>query len=639
MCGISGIALGGGGQVSPDLLRAMNRAMVHRGPDGEGYFEKDHIGLGHRRLSIIDLAGGGQPIYNEDNTVVVVFNGEIYNYRELSRELVECGHRFSTQSDTEVLVHLYEEYGEEMLPKLRGMFAFALYDLRNDRLLLARDRFGIKPLYYHARNGNLYFASEIKPLIAAGYVPEVNRQGVHLYLQSRFAHGDETLFQGVFRLPEGALLRWERGQWDVRRYYANPVIGGPDDDRDFQGLFESAFSDAVASHMVSDVPVGAYLSGGIDSSAVVAEMMARTGHPVQTFCVDFAGSMSEASTAEETARLLGCNHHTVFCGATELMALPDVIRCLEEPVGDPVVVAQYMLSKATRDAGIKVVMTGDGADEILGGYQYLAAIIRAMHWQPFIPASLAGAIASAAQRMPLRLVEALSNIPLGVAAEARNRLAWMIRRLPNATMGEYYDLLLALYRPDELQDLYTPEFFQETGRFAAGSFAGEPAGSTIEDQVLSLQYRKWLPANINLKQDKLAMAHSVETRIPFLDHPLAELVATFPARVKLNGRRNKILLRQAARHWHLPKAVTRGKKVPFHLPLGQSIADKRVWDMMEDNLTPQRVKMRGLVKYEYVSNLKERAKAGDYLVGKKLFSLVILELWFRIFIDGENVGI
>lgn len=637
MCGICGIAMGGSGPVSSKILRAMNQAMVHRGPDGEGYFEGGHIGLGHRRLSIIDLAGGGQPLYNEDKTIVVVFNGEIYNYRKLTQELEARGHHFSTRSDTEVLVHLYEEHSEEMLAKLRGMFAFALYDLRNDCLLLARDRFGIKPLYYHERNGNLYFASEIKPLIAAGYVPEVNRQGVHLYLQSRFAHGDETLFRQVFRLPEGSLLRWQRGQWEVRRFYANPTISGSDDGRDFQELFENAFSDAVASHMVADVPVGAYLSGGIDSSAVVAEMITRTDHPVQTFCVDFAGGMSEAPTAEQTARLLGCDHHTVFCGATELLSLPQVIRSLEEPVGDPVIVAQYFLSRATRDAGVKVVMTGDGADETLGGYQFLAAIIRSIQWQPFLPDVLASPIAAAARCMPLGWVQALSNVPLGIATEARNRLAWMIRRLPQATPREYYDLLLALYRPDELQDFYAPEFFQETDGFVTDSFAGDPAGSTVADQVLSLQYRKWLPANINLKQDKLAMAHSVETRVPFLDHPLVELAATFPARVKLNGRRNKILLRQAARHWHLPQAVTQGKKVPFHLPLGQSLADKRVWDMVEDNLSPQRVKMRSLVRQEYVCFLKEQARSGDYLLAKKLFALVILEIWFRIFIDGEDI--
>lgn len=635
MCGICGIAMGGSGSVSPEVLQKMNHALVHRGPDGEGYFRKDHIGLGHRRLSIIDLDAGGQPIYNEEKTVVVVFNGEIYNYQELTAELTARGHRFYTQSDTEVLVHLYEEHGEEMLSKLRGMFAFALYDLRNDRLLLARDRFGIKPLYYHVRNGTLYFASEIRPLIAAGYSPGVNRQGLHLYLQSRFAHGDETLFQGVFRLPEGSMLRWQRGQWEIRRYYSNPVIGGPDDARDFQALFEKAFDDAVTSHMVADVAVGAYLSGGIDSSAVVASMVTRTNQPVQTFCVDFTGNLREASAAEETAHLLGCNHHTVFCGAKELLALPEVIQNMEEPVGDPVIVAQYMLSRATRDAGVKVAMTGDGADEILGGYQHLAAIIRAMHWQPLLPPSLAGAIASIAQRMPLVWVQWLSNLPLGVAVEARNRLAWMIRRLPHATISEYYDLLLALYRPDELQNVYTRDFFSETGKFVTSSFAGEPAGATTEDQVLSLQYRRWLPANINLKQDKLAMAHSVETRVPFLDHPLVELAASFPAHTKLHGRRNKILLRQAAQKRHLPKNVIQGKKIPFHLPIEQSITDKRVWDMVEDNLSPERIRKRGLVQIDYVAFLKKKARDGDYLLGKKLFSLVILEIWFRTFIDGE----
>ncbi len=636
MCGICGIALGGGGEVDPATLLAMTRAMSHRGPDGDGHYARGGVGLGHRRLSIIDLSGGAQPIYNEDRSVVVVFNGEIYNYRELAQELKARGHRFATESDTEVLVHLYEDLGEGMLDQLRGMFSFALYDVRHDRLLLARDRFGIKPLYYHVRDGDLYFASEIRPLIAAGYVAEPNRQGIHLYLQSRFAHGDETLFRGVYRLAEGSLLDWRRGQWQVRRYYANPVIGGPDDERDFDTLFDEAFGDAVASHMVSDVPVGAYLSGGIDSTAIVARMAQHARKPLHTFCVDFAGSASEAAVAERTARRLGCEHQQLFCGAEELLALPEVVRSLEEPVGDPVIVAQYALSRATRDAGVKVVMTGDGADEILGGYQFLAATIRALRWQRWIPAGLAQALATIAGHVPLPLVQALADLPLGVAAEARNRLAWMIRRLPDATAGEYYDLLLALHRPDELAAAYSPEFFRESGDFAADSFAGTPAGATLADQVLSLQYRKWLPANINLKQDKLAMAHSVETRVPFLDHRLVELAASFPLRVKLDGRRNKILLRQAAQRWDLPAEVVTGRKVPFHLPLGQLVHDKRVRDMVDDNLSPARVRRRGLVNPDYVAFLRKQADAGDYLQGKKLFALVILEIWFRTFIDGEE---
>ena len=637
MCGICGIITASSTDISEDTLHAMNRAMAVRGPDGEGYFRRANVGLGHRRLSIIDLSGGRQPIYNEDRSVVVVFNGEIYNYRDLTRDLEARGHHFSTRSDTEVLVHLYEEYGEDMLSKLRGMFAFAIYDIRKDLLLLARDRFGIKPLYYHVRNGTFYFASEIKPLIAAGYVPEVNRHGIHLYFQTRFAHGDETLFRSIFRLPEGSMLKWQRGQWEIRHYYPNPTIGGPDDDRDFQDLFESALSNAVASHMVADVPVGAYLSGGIDSSAIVAEMVQQTTQPVRTFCVGFVGSGSEAAAAEATARLLGCDHLSVNCGVDQLLEIPAVIKALEEPVGDPVIVAQYMLSRAARDAGIKVVMTGDGADETLGGYQFLAAIISAMRWQPFIPSILSRGLSGLAANAPLGLIDKIANIPLNLAEEARNRLSYVLRRLPNGSMQEFYDLLLALYRPDELQQVYTPEFFHESAMFDADSFAGNAAGQTIEDRVLSLQYRKWLPANINMKQDKLAMAHSIETRVPFLDHTLVELLAKFPSLTKLTGKSSKILLRQSAQRWNLPRSVTHGKKVPFHFPLEQFISDKRLWDLVEDNLSTARVRRRGLVQERYVSLLKDRAKSGDYLQTKKLFAMVILELWTRIFVDGEHI--
>jgi asparagine synthase (glutamine-hydrolysing) len=619
------------------MLAQMNQAMASRGPDGEGFFIDDNVGLGHRRLSIIDLEGGHQPLDNEDGSVVTVFNGEIYNYQELSETLLALGHRFKTHSDTETLVHLYEEYGMGMLEKLRGMFAFALYDRRHKTLYVVRDRFGIKPIYYYQRGGQLYFASEIKPLLQAGYSLNVNRQALHLYLQTRFAHSDETIFKGIFRLPEGSYLCWKDGQLDLHYYYPNPVHQSADDERDYESLFEAAFADAVASHMIADVPVGAYLSGGVDSSVIVSEMVKRTGHAVKTFCVDFKEGYSEAKAAEETAKALGCEHQTVVCGVEELLQLPRVIQSLEEPVGDGVVVAQYFLSKATRTAGIKTVLTGDGADETLGGYQYLKAIIQAMNWGEPLPEFLVSKVgAEVAKRLPLNWIDFIADIPFNAANEARQRLVAMLQSLPKGDMRELYDLFLSLYCPAELKELYTEQFYTEVSTFPRDHFAGKPAGRTLTDQVLSIQYRKWLPANINLKQDKLCMAHSVENRVPFLDHQFVELMLTFPGRLKIQGRKNKLLLRNLAKK-RLRESVYSGKKVPFHLPLEHYLQDQRLWEMVEENLDETRVKRRGIVRPEYVRHLKALARAGDYMVAKKMFALVILELWYRIFFDGEVV--
>ena len=638
MCGLAGIALTQGRTLDPSLLRRMNGTLAHRGPDGEGIFVDRNVGLAHRRLSIIDLEAGAQPLFNEDESVVVVFNGEIYNYRQLTAELVASGHVFRTHSDTETLVHLYEQYGMEMLSRLRGMFVFALYDRRERALYLVRDRFGIKPCYYSLREGACYFASEIRAILATGHRVSPSPSAIDLYLRTRFAHGDETIFEGIHRLPEGTYLAWKNGATSLHRYYSTPYHGAePNDSRDHQALFDEAFSSAVKSHMIADVEVGAYLSGGVDSTALVSEMVRLSSRPVKTFCVDFEGSASEAPRAQATARRLGTEHTSIFCGTEDILRMPEVVATLEEPVGDAVVVAQYILSRATRDAGVKVVMTGDGADETLGGYQYLRAIIQTEKWANRIPRRLVSRIGPALVRaLPLGLIDHLAGIPLSVAREARERLAVLLETLPGATMRDRYDLLLALYRPPELGQLYTRDFLARLGTKQIESFAGEPAGRTIADRVLSLQYRKWLPANINLKQDRLCMAHSVENRVPFLDHPFVELLATFPEHTKIRGKSSKRLLRDLVAR-RMDSRVAAATKMPFHIPLEHYLLDPRLRGLIEDNLSEARVNRRGVLRYDYVRELKQRALEGrDYLEVKKLFALVILEIWHRVFVDGER---
>jgi asparagine synthase (glutamine-hydrolysing) len=638
MCGICGLVEPHGRDASRDTLVRMAGALAHRGPDGDGFFVDRHVGFGHRRLSIIDLPGGAQPMCNEDGSVVTVFNGEIFNYRTITDELIARGHVFKTRSDTETIVHLYEEYGIDMLARMRGMFAFALLDRRTDAVYLVRDRFGIKPLYYHVHNGRLLFASEIRPLIAAGYGVEVNRRAVHHYLRTRFAFGDETIFKGVFRLPEGTLLEWRDGQATERRYYPNPSIAPARAEEAFEPRFEAAFADAVKTWMIADVPVGAYLSGGVDSSVLVSEMTRLTSHPVRTFCVDFEVGHSEADAAERTAARLGCEHQTVLCGIDQLLQLPAVIQTLEEPVGDGVVVAQYFLSRATREAGIKTVLTGDGADETLGGYQYLRAIATLLTWKGRLPLQSLGEVGAAvARRLPLAIVRALAGLPLDVARDARERLASVVLLASTGDMRDLYDELLALYRPSELASVYTESFYAEVAEFPRETLAGDPSGTTLLSRVLSMQYRRWLPANINMKQDRLCMAHGVENRVPFLDHHFVELMAAAPDREKISGRSTKVALRRLAER-RLPVSVAHAPKAPFHLPLQAMLGDARLWSMVEANLDESRIRRRGFVRPGHVTALKTQARAGDFLAAKKVFALVILELWHRLFVDGESLG-
>jgi asparagine synthase (glutamine-hydrolysing) len=616
----------------------MTAALAHRGPDGDGFFCERNVGLGHRRLSLIDLEGGAQPICNEDRTIVTILNGEIFNYQELTDELKARGHTFRTRSDTETLVHLYEEFGMDMLERLRGMFAFALVDQRKNVVYLVRDRFGIKPLYYHVRQGRLLFASEIRPLMAAGYGAELNRPSIHQYLLTRFTYGDETIFKVVRRLPEGTYLEWRAGTATEHRYYPNPTIAPRADNGDFEPRFEAQLSDAVKTWMIADVPVGAYLSGGVDSSVVVSEMIRHTGHAVRTFCVDFEAGHSEAAVAQQTAKQLGCSHETVLCGVDQLLALPTVVRTLEEPVGDGIVVAQYFLSRATQQAGIKTILTGDGADETLGGYQYLRALASLVTWRRRVPLPGLASIGSAvARNLPLPIIRLLAALPLDVARDARERLGSIIDLAAAGDVRPMYDELLALYRPSELADVYTSDFFAETAKFARETLAGDPSGTTVLGQVLSIQYRRWLPANINLKQDRLCMAHGVENRVPFLDHKFVEFMAAAPDREKINGRHTKVALRRLAAR-RLPAGVASAPKVPFHLPLQHMLAEPRLWAMVEENLDERRIRLRGFVRPSHVARVKAQARAGDFLAAKKLMALVILELWHRIFLDGESLG-
>ncbi|HVR28428.1 MAG TPA: asparagine synthase (glutamine-hydrolyzing) [Thermoanaerobaculia bacterium] len=616
MCGIAGILCFDGAPVAIDELRRMTDAIVHRGPDDEGFHCAPGIGLGMRRLSIIDLATGQQPIANEDGSVWVVCNGEIYNFRELRAELEAKGHVFSCGSDVEVIVHLYEEHGARCLERLRGMFALALWDDRRQRLLLARDRLGIKPLFFAEKDGRLLFGSEVKAILPAlGESPRLDWGALDHLLRYSTTAPAQSIVDGVRKLEPGHLLtasaahgvamrRW----WEVR---FEPVYGRTEEqwiDRLGQALDES-----VRLHLVSDVPLGAFLSGGIDSSAVVAAM-ARAGEgEVRTFSIGFRErEFDELPYARMVAAAFATHHREAVLEPDVLGMLDDLAWYLDEPFGDASAIPTYMVSKLAAEE-VTVVLSGDGGDELFAGYdRYL--VERRERLSRFVPAplrSLGGAIGAA--------------MPEG----ARGRE--LLRHF--ALEGwERYDDAGTLFKLDQRRKLYRGEILELASN--AGQGFGAPASAPDGDgHWLSAVQRRdlegYLPLDILTKVDRMSMAHSIETRVPLLDHVLVELAASLPPELRLRGTRTKYIFKRAL-EGVLPDAILERPKRGFAIPLGRWFRG-RLATMVRELLLSEESRARDYFQAPYIETLLRLHQAGRPL-DLQLWTLISFELWCRAFL-------
>ncbi|HVZ23534.1 MAG TPA: asparagine synthase (glutamine-hydrolyzing), partial [Vicinamibacterales bacterium] len=559
MCGICGV-LGGVGE--PELI-AMRDSMTHRGPDAAGMYRGDGIGLAMRRLSIIDLDTGNQPIANEDRTVWVVFNGEIYNYRDLRRTLEQKGHRFSTAGDTEVLVHLYEEYGEEGVHLLRGMFAYAIWDTARRRLLLARDRLGIKPMYYRRlAGGGLAFASEAKALFAGpGGGAEIDLESLDQYLTFQYVPGPKTMFKDVSKLPPGHILIADGRGVTVRRFWDTVFwIGerGVDFD-DAAEEFKQLFSEAVRTHLVSDVPIGVLLSGGIDSSAVVGAMTAG-GLTPQTFSVgfDMPGLRNELDDARIVAKHFGTRHHEIVVRADVADFLPRLMWHMDEPVADPAAVPTYLLCRFAQQH-VRVVLTGEGGDELVAGYPRYLWFIVAKRLERLMPSTLRRALLPLTRVAPIgaRRRRAIDNI-LGDADTAERSIRW-----------------IANFDSELKWRVLSPELSRESASSSRAenlvrSYLGADAASLTDlvHRLMALDIHTWLVDDILVKMDKMSMAASVEARVPFLDHHLMEFMTALPVSVKVRTFGTKRLLRHAMRSV-LPRHTLARRKHAFAVPVDE----------------------------------------------------------------------
>jgi asparagine synthase (glutamine-hydrolysing) len=626
MCGIAGIADAEHNAVDSSLIHRMCQSIVHRGPDDEGLFVKDGVGLGMRRLSIIDLAGGHQPIFNEDRSVWVVFNGEIYNFSELRRELKQRGHHFCTSTDTEVIVHLYEEHGSDCVQKLRGMFAFALYDERRRRLLLARDRLGIKPLHYSLVNRRLLFGSEIKAILAAApKLAEIDPQALLQYCYFGYVPDPLTAFSPIKKLPPGHVLEFDEGKITVRQYWDLPRYGthSPRSEDECLEQLEHLLAEAVRIRLISDVPLGALLSGGTDSSTVVALMARAASGPVKTFAIGFRqADFNEAPYARMVAEHFGTEHHELILEPDVVQTVDTLTRSLEEPFGDSSMLPTYFVSCLARQH-VTVALSGDGGDEAFAGYDRYRMHLRDRSYQ-WMPQSVRDFYrehvhALVPYRVPGR------NFAYSVS------LPWQERYLEGVSL-----------KPFQREMSLLSEDFAGLGNGKNDPFylfrdclAHAPADDPV-GRILYLDSKTYLPGDILTKVDRMSMATSLEARVPMLDHVFLEWVTGLTSDWKLRGRSQKYLLKKLAERVGVPKDVLYRPKRGFALPLGHWMRGE-LKDLIVNALSEPRTMQRGYFNPKGIRRMLDEHFQGRRDHSPRIWRLLMLELWHRNFLETASV--
>lgn len=615
MCGIAGFLLTEG-EAQVAQVRAMCDAIRHRGPDDEGYYVSGGCGIGMRRLSIIDLSTGHQPIANEDGSVRVVFNGEIYNHQELRRNLQAQGHRFTTASDTEVLVHLYEQEGVEGLPKLRGMFAFAIWDARRRSLLLVRDRFGKKPLYYSTGPDGLFFASELKCLHALGVPGQLDEDALKLYFQFSYIPDPASPFRNIRKLMPGTWLIFTAdGQRRSGRYWRlPPPASSPSPDLTREQAcrrIRECFDEAVRIRMIADVPLGAFLSGGIDSSLVVASIAEQSSEPVKTFSIGFKEqAFNELDYARLVARKYHTDHHEIVVDPDSVSLVRKLIGHFDEPFGDSSAIPTFIVSEfAARH--VKVALSGDGGDELFGGYESFFAIDR-LRWLDRVPQSLRSAASSLAGFLPY-------------SAYGKNFLRMCSRPNPLERYFElnycHYYLRREMLRPGWM--LPSNEAFYRSA-FPDALLAGN---QDILTQAMYFEATAKLAGDMLVKVDRMSMAASLEVRCPLLDHQLAALAASVPHAWKMRNGKGKRILLEALGHRLPPELLNRPKK-GFGVPLANWFRGP-LREFLWDHLTSPAFLGRGIVSEGFLRHLLEEHDRGRRDNSHWLWWLLVLELWFR----------
>jgi asparagine synthase (glutamine-hydrolysing) len=632
MCGICGFIAGNKRETTDwkQMLNRMTRVLIHRGPDVDGHYCTETgssiVGLGHRRLSIIDLSEkASQPMSNEDDSVVVVFNGEIYNYKELTGQLKKKGHIFKSQSDTETIIHLYEDLGDQCVNSLDGMFAFALWDKKRERLLLARDRMGIKPLFYLLKEGNFYFASEIKALLLLeGVSREIDFRAVDYYITYGYIPGFRTIFKDIKKLPPASCLSFKNRQMKIKPYWSIQYLekNNSSENELMDGLFNT-FETAIERHLVSDVPVGAFLSGGLDSSIVVALMNRVGGKKIDTFSLGYeSGGKDELDYAALVADYYRTNHHEFRLDPEVTQILPELLWHLDEPFFDNSIIPTYYISKLAKK-NIKVVLSGDGGDEIFGGYEWT----RRQQYH------------IAYKALPVFIRKTLGKLASGTGPEDDygTHLTTRARRF----LGDLNkDVEAGFLRRTSVsyafrRMLYSHRFKEELGDFDGSEYQSmlfsEAGVMDDREKMLYVDTMSFLPDDCLFKVDRMSMAHGLEVRVPFLDRELVEFAARIPFDYKIRGLTSKYILKKTFSKY-LPKKILKQRKQGFTIPISAWLRGG-LGDLAGSILLSDSLEKRGLFRRDVLKWMLKEHRNGTQEFGHRIWSIVVFETWARLFLD------
>jgi asparagine synthase (glutamine-hydrolysing) len=626
VCGIVGIVNGSEAQIDRALLTRMCEAIRHRGPDEDGFYVNGRVGLAMRRLAIIDLRGGQQPIHNGDNSLWIVFNGEIYNYRELREKLEKLGHEFYTNCDTEAIVHAFDQYGADCVNHLRGMFAFAIWDEKKEELFLARDRVGKKPLLYSQTSEGLVFASEFRALLLHPAISrDVETDAIDSYLSFMCVPAPLTAFKSIRKLQPGHWLRWSKGSIEIQRYW-QPDFSKKLDISEAEAGEKAVelLRDAVRVRLMSEVPLGAFLSGGIDSSAIVALMSELSAEKVKTFSIGFEEQdFSELHHARRVAEHVGADHHEFIVRPDAMEVLPTLVEHYGEPYADSSAIPTYYVSRETRQH-VTVALNGDGGDECFAGYERYAAMRLAERYQKLPGPLRRGVIEQAADLVP----------EVGSYARRIGR-AKRFMRAAGLPRVERYLHWTSAFTPSAKRELYSLEFARQTQLLDAADiykpWFAKANGAGIVDASLLTDTMTYLPNDLLVKVDIASMAVSLEARSPFLDHHVIEFAASLPENLKLKGITTKYILKRVLKRL-LPSENLERKKMGFGVPIGHWFRG-RLQGFLRETLLSEKALKRNLFKRESVARLIELHTRGEQDLAHQLWTLLMLELWYQRFID------
>ncbi len=620
MCGIVGFSWN-----DRSLLQKALSQIPHRGPDQEGRFFDSTISLGHKRLSIIDLSEKGrQPLFNEDNDICIIFNGEIFNFIELRKSLEQKGHRFSSDTDTEVIVHAYEEYGEECVNHFNGFFAFAIYNQTERRLFLARDRLGIKPLYYTFIGKGIFFASEIKALLAHDSIQRrVEPKALAQYLSLGYSTGHLTLFRGIYRLLPGHILTYDLKEksYATRRYWSIPVRQQKKAKQYYKHQLSELLQDSVRRRLISDRPVGIFLSGGLDSSTILSLVAAQqNSSDIQTYSVGFGHQEDELTYAESVSRHFQTQHKSFYMDKSIVKVLPEIIWHSDEPISDPAFVPINILCKNAKKTAT-VILTGDGADEIFAGYEqykFLTSFYRFRH----IPRGARRLLAAGMRAVPYPILNSVFKYSSALGKEGKKRASAVFSDISNKSKA-YLDFV-GIFTDDEQKSALENPLQDATTEEIKPYFS---ANTSFLNQLMTLETSTLLPDQFLMKNDKMGMAHSMEIRTPYLDYRIVELAFTMPDSLKLRGFQEKYILREVAKT-RIPKNILERKKQRFYVPM-----DIWIRDDLKNAFHEIGTHGSGYFRQPFIEKTFKRYQESPLFYGRQLWSLLTFELWHKMYIE------